>query len=110
MRKPNFNQKGRLRGMETVEGETLEMKVQRMLTNKESITDGAPAIYTERKEGVLPGHNIRTDRFDLALETTEKIQKDRISRRESGKVVRLDGTEDGKTEPIQATQQSTSKQ
>ena len=34
----------------SVEGETIEMKIERTTVNKEPITDGAPLIYTERKE------------------------------------------------------------
>ena len=50
--------------VETFEGETIEEKVERIVTNKEPISDGAPMIYTEKSAGVLPAYNIRTDRFD----------------------------------------------
>ena len=43
------------------EGETIENKVQRIVLNKEPIEDGAEIIYTEKKDGVLPQYNIRTD-------------------------------------------------
>ena len=45
---------------ESYEGETMEAKVQRVVINKEPIEDGAPIIYTEKKDGVLPQYNIRT--------------------------------------------------
>lgn len=64
------------------EGETIEQKVQRILSNKEPIKDRAPAVYTERKEGVRADTNIRTDRFELAVEATDKITKHKIARRE----------------------------
>jgi len=51
---------------QSIEGETIEQKVERVTTNKEPISDGAPLIYTERKEGVQAGYNIRTDRFEIA--------------------------------------------
>ena len=35
-----------------VEGETIETKCKRILVNKEPIKDGAPLIYTDRKEGI----------------------------------------------------------
>ena len=47
---------------EVCEGERLEMKIKRMMANKEPIVDGAPEIFTEAKDGVLAAYNIRTDR------------------------------------------------
>ena len=51
---------------ESVEGETIEQKIERIVNNKEPINDGAPIIFTERKDGVLPGYDVRTDRWDVA--------------------------------------------
>lgn len=62
--------------------ESLETKVKRILNNKEPITDGAPIIYTERKDGVQPSYNIRTDRFEVAVEAMDKIQKSHQAKRE----------------------------
>ena len=45
---------GRLQSVEIYEGETIEQKVNRIVNNNEPITDGAPIIFTERKDGVLP--------------------------------------------------------
>ena len=50
--------------------------------NNEPITDTAPVVYTERKDGVLPEYDIRTDRFDVALEMTELMAKDNLAKRE----------------------------
>ena len=64
------------------EGETMEQKIRRIVNNKEPIKDGAPLIYTERKEGIRASTNIRTDRFMVAVEATDKIQKSYKARRE----------------------------
>lgn len=37
-----------IESIETFEGETIEEKVERIVTNKEPISDGAPMIYTEK--------------------------------------------------------------
>lgn len=66
----------------SVKGETIEQKIERILNNNEAITDGAPTIYTDRKDGVLPEYNIRTDRWDLALEGTDAISKSKFAKRE----------------------------
>ena len=53
------------------------------MNNKEPITDGAPIIYTERKDGVLPEYDIRTDRWDIAIDAMDKVNMDRFAKREN---------------------------
>ena len=55
-------------------------KVSKLLENNEPITDGAPIIFTEKKDGVLPQYDIRTDKWDIAqsamdLANASKLQK-----------------------------------
>lgn len=64
------------------EGERIEQKIARIVNNKEPITDGAPLIYTERKNGVQPEYNIKTDRFEIAIDAMDKVQKTYIAQRE----------------------------
>ena len=66
---------------QSIEGETIEAKVRRVTNNKEPITDGAPIIFTERKEGVKPEYDIRTDRFDLAIDAMDSLHKAHIAKR-----------------------------
>ena len=47
----------------------------RILQNKEPITDTAPIIYTAKEDGVLPAYNIRTDRFDIAMDVYDKMTR-----------------------------------
>lgn len=63
------------------EGESIEAKVTRLILNKEPIKDSAPLIYTDRKDGVLPGYDIRTDRFEIAIDAMDKITKSKIAKR-----------------------------
>lgn len=67
----------------TYEGETIEMKVARVVENNEAITDGAPIIYTEKKDGVKPEFDIRTDRFDIALDAMDKVAASEIAKSEN---------------------------
>lgn len=64
-------------------GERIEDKVRRISTNNEPITDTAPIIYTERKNGTQPEYNIRTDRFELAVEAMDKYEKSITAERKS---------------------------
>lgn len=74
---------GRMESVTTYEGETIETKVNRIVNNKEPITDGAPIIYTERKDGVLPEYDIRTDRWNIAINAMDKVNMDRFAKREN---------------------------
>lgn len=71
-----------IRCNDSYEGETIESKMRRVTLNKEPITDSAELIYTERKDGVQPGYDIRTDRFEVAVEAFDKIDKTHKARRE----------------------------
>lgn len=53
------------------------------MTLNEPIKDGAPIIYTKRSEGVRPEHDIRTDRFDIAIDAMDKTAKSYAARREA---------------------------
>lgn len=81
-------------------GETIENKIERIVSNKEPIKDGAPLIYTERKDGVKAEYDIRSDRFDIAVEAM-----DYASRSNTAKRMQINAEKkDGGTEPIQATE------
>lgn len=71
-----------IQGIELIEGETIEDKVERIMNNGEPITDNAPIIYTERKDGIGAMYDIRTDRFDLAIDATTKIEQSLRAKRD----------------------------
>ena len=82
MYKPHKPSKTTLIHNDSYEGETIEKKIRRVVNNKEPITDGAPLIYTERKKGVEPQYDIRTDRFEIAVEAMDKVTKAHQAKRE----------------------------
>ena len=68
------------------------------MSNNEPITDGAPLIYADREEGVAPAYDIRTDRFELAVEATDYVTKSHLAQREqraAAKVVEMKKAEGG---------------
>ena len=67
---------------ESIEGETLEMQIQRMINNGEVLGEEKEMIYTKPSEGVLYGTDIRGDRQEKAIEMTEKVAADVMRRRE----------------------------
>lgn len=77
--KPTENN-GRLESVEIYEGESIETKCARVLESGEPITDTAPIIYTAKEDGVLPAYNIRTDRFDIAMDAYDKITRNSVKK------------------------------
>ena len=66
---------------QSYEGERIEEKVARVVNNKEAITDGAPLVYQERKDGVQPAYDIRADKWDIAIEAMDKVAQAKVSAR-----------------------------
>lgn len=80
-KKPNYI-KSQMTSVEKLEGETIEMKMERIVNNKEPITDGSPEIFTERKDGVISAYNIRADRWEIAADAMDKVSASVIAKRE----------------------------
>lgn len=80
MIKPKFFPKPPTTNYEYQEGESIEDKVRRITENNEPITDGAPIIYTNREDGVLPAYNIRTDRWDIAQQAMDAINQANLAK------------------------------
>ena len=81
-------------------GETIETKVERLVNNKEQIDGGKPLIYTEKRAGVAPSYDIRTDRFEIAVEAMDKITASNIASSENQP---LEDKEIGEAEPTHGT-------
>lgn len=83
---------------DSYEADPLCIKLQKIMEGKGSIDETAPIIYTEKRNGVLPDYNIRTDRFEVAREAKEKI-RDIIAKRESaGSVPKEEPKSQGESE------------
>ena len=83
------------------EGESIEDKLERIIQQKEPITDGAPLVFTERKNGVMPEHNIRTDRFEVALNAMDVVQKSTMAKREAAMKASENSGANNSGDPIQ---------
>ena len=55
--------------------------MERVTTNAEPITDGAPLLYTDRKDGVKAEYDIRTDRWDLAIDAMDYASRTNTAKR-----------------------------
>jgi hypothetical protein len=82
MRQKNIRIITAMRGITAIEGERIEDKIFRIVNNGEPIEDRAPIIYQERKAGIDPSCNIRTDRWEVAIESMEALSKHKVAKRE----------------------------
>ena len=65
---------GRITVNPIAEGQSIEEKMRLVTSSNEPIENVAPLVYTEKKDGVLPQYDHRTDRFEQA-----RMAKDRVS-------------------------------
>lgn len=88
----------------TYEAEPREEKLRKIISGEASnMEDGVfPTIYTEKKDGVQPEYDIRTDRFEVAIDAIDKINQSTANQIAKNKgeteAVKDFGTE-GKTDP-----------
>lgn len=70
---------------ESYVAEPLEIQLDRMtIENTPISSSGVPMIYTERKDGVKPEHDIRTDRWEIAQRAMKHVSKTEIAKRSAG--------------------------
>lgn len=61
----------------TYQADPREVKLRKIINGEaNNMEDGVfPTIYTEKKDGVQPEYDIRTDRFEIAIEAIDKINQ-----------------------------------
>lgn len=98
MKRPRLIIKQIMNCNESTEGETIEQQVERLVSNNEPVEGQEPLIYTERKEGIRAETNIRTDRFEIAIDAMDKVaasyQARRAERAEKLELERAEGSSD----------------
>lgn len=86
MRKPNYNREKFIvvKNEEFAEndnngevGQTIENEIAAALKANQPIDSSKQLIYTEKKEGVIPAFDHRTDRFAAAMESVDSFWKER---------------------------------
>lgn len=82
-------------------GETIEQKVFRITNNKEKIESSQPLIYTERVDGVQAAYDIRTDRWDIAVDAMNIVDKTHKAKREERHTPKIEENKiaEGETKP-----------
>lgn len=88
----------------TYEAEPREVKLRKIISGESSnMEDGVfPTIYTEKKDGVQPEYDIRTDRFEIAIDAMDKINQSaasQIAKNKGGTEAEKNFGTEGKTDP-----------
>ena len=65
---------------DSVEGRSIEEKMRETTLNGQPIDSAAPLLYTDKKAGVLPEYDIRTDRWSIAQATVDKVVRSQIAK------------------------------
>lgn len=74
--------KGDIKVLAEKEGESIEEMLRKATGDNDPIKNTAPLIYTERKQGVLPEYDHRTDRFEIARQATDRVHGTRAASRD----------------------------
>lgn len=56
-------------------GETMEVRIRRIIANKEQLKDNVPLMYSDVTTGVPPQYNIRSDKFETAITALDNNSK-----------------------------------
>lgn len=88
----------------TYQAEPREVKLRKIINGESNdMEDGVfPTIYTEKKDGVQPEFDIRTDRFEVAIDAIDKINQsvaNQIAKNKGETEATKDFGTDGKTDP-----------
>ena len=103
MRTPNYNTRVKIEAKNDIfEGQSIEELVYQATTTNQTIEQGAPLIFTARKDGVVYEYNIRSDKFDRAMEMMDKYSKAVTQRR--AEIHKKEEEKTGEPGPTQARQ------
>lgn len=83
MRKVRIPTIGKINKNDSYEGQSIETMIAKRMTGSDVEIGGKALMYTDRKDGVLPETNIRTDRFEIAQNALDIVERNRIARREA---------------------------
>lgn len=100
--------RGSLKANKAYVAQSIEIQVQRILNNNEPLKSGDAPIYQHRGEGVNPDYNIRTDRWEHAIEAADKLTASQRAKRQSGidawkESLKPKTKQDGGAEPTHGT-------
>lgn len=104
MRTAKFRKRGLINKNECYKGDSIEVMLKKRMNGEEIEMGTKPLLYTEKNDGVIPEGNIRSDRFELAQDSIDYVEKTRKARRDAHAKEVANKTESN--ESTQGTQES----
>lgn len=83
MKRQTISAAGRIEVHAIKQGQSIEEQMRIALRSGEPIQATARIEYSERKDGVLPQFDIRTDRFEYARMATDKVHASQAAARQA---------------------------
>lgn len=102
MIKPHYIQTQMCNTDNLFEGETIEQKVRKLVSEKQPIEGASPQIFTEKKDGVQPQYDIRTDRWEVAQAAMDAVAKAQIAKGEQAVLTNEEKVPKGESEPSES--------
>lgn len=66
--------------MESYEGQSIEDRCKKLVETGEPIKDTSPLIYTPKEKGVMPQYDVRADKWDIAQNAMDGVNRERIAK------------------------------
>lgn len=66
--------------VESYEGQSIEDRCKKLVETGEPIKDTSPLIYTPKEKGVMPQYDVRADKWEIAQDAMDRVNKERIAK------------------------------
>ena len=66
--------------VESYEGQSIEDRCKKLVETGEPIKDTSPLIYTPKEKGVMPQYDVRTDKWEIAQNAMDRVNRERIAK------------------------------
>lgn len=66
--------------VESYKGISIEDRCKLLMETGEPIRDTSPLIFTPKEKGVMPQYDVRTDKWDIAQNAMDRVNKERIAK------------------------------
>ena len=66
--------------LDDYKGLSIEDRCKILLETGEPIKDTTPLIFTPKEKGVMPQYDVRTDKWDIAQNAMDRVNKERIAK------------------------------
>ena len=67
-------------GVESYEGRSIEDRCKLLVETGEPIRDTSTLIFTPKEKGVMPQYDVRADKWDIAQNAMDRVNKERIAK------------------------------